>query len=134
MVMQTVILGFSFYCLELVRRLSRFYRDSDSVDHSRQLFVGRIEFSRAKGFMQRKMDPFLWKSIESIGLSYIYTLKYGIQYFFSFFLKLPSIDIIIWWIRLIAKPDWTLMDNLHENRSHWLIFLMLYSIRKKIFN
>lgn len=84
MVMQTVILGFSFYCLELVRRLSRFYRDSDSVDHSRQLFVGRIEFSRAKGFMQRKMDPFLWKSIESIGLSYIYTLKYGIQYFFFF--------------------------------------------------
>lgn len=89
---QTVILGFCFYCLELVRRLSRFYRDSDSVDHSRRLFVGRIEFSRAKGIHAKENGSIPLKVHRVYGaFVYLHFKIFDTFFLFFFFLKLRPI-------------------------------------------
>lgn len=92
MVHAAVILGFCFYCLELVRRLSRFYRDSDSVDHSRRLFVGRIEFSRAKGIHAKENGSIPLKVHRVYGaFVYLHFKIFDTFFLFFFFLKLRPI-------------------------------------------
>lgn len=113
---QTVILGFCFYCLELVRRLSRFYRDSDSVDHSRRLFVGRIEFSRAKGIHAKENGSIPLKVHRVYGAFVYLHFKIFDTFFLFFFWSFDRYNNMVNSINLFKT--WILINNLHENRSH----------------
>lgn len=78
MAIQTVILGFSFYDLKSLPRLSPFYRDSDKVDHSRRFFVSYIEYKR-RSRVQRDLYKGKWiHSFESVRISYACSFEYRI--------------------------------------------------------